>query len=73
MGCSGLVNEPGLWELPFGTTAREIIFDYAKGMKDGRKLKAWLPGGASTDFLTASDEHLDLPMDFEPIMKAGSR
>ena len=32
MGCSGLVNEPGLWELPFGTTAREIIFDYAKGM-----------------------------------------
>ena len=73
MGCSGLVNDPGLWELPFGTTAREIIFDYAKGMKDGRKLKAWLPGGASTDFLTASDEHLDLPMDFEPIMKAGSR
>lgn len=73
MGCSGLVNEPGLWEVPFFTTAREIIFNYAKGMKDGRKLKAWLPGGASTDFLTASDEHLDLPMDFDPIMKAGSR
>lgn len=73
MGCSGLVNEPGVWEVPFFTTARELIFDYAKGMKEGRTLKAWLPGGASTDFLTASDEHLDLPMDFDPIMKAGSR
>lgn len=70
-GCSGLVNETGLWELPFGHTAREIIYDYAKGLKDGRVLKAWLPGGASTDFLTT--EHLDLPMDFDPIMKAGSR
>ncbi len=70
-GCSGLVNETGLWELPFGVTARELIYDYAKGMKDGRVLKAWLPGGASTDFLTT--EHLDLPMDFDTIMKAGSR
>lgn len=70
-GCSGLVNEPGLWELPFGVTARELIYDYAKDMKDGRVLKAWLPGGASTDFLTT--EHLDLPMDFDTIMKAGSR
>lgn len=70
-GCSGLVNEPGLWELPFGVTARELIYDYAKGMKDNRVLKAWLPGGASTDFLTP--EHLDLPMEFDTIMKAGSR
>lgn len=42
-------------------------------MQEGLSLKAWLPGGASTDFLTASDEHLDLVMDFDPIMKAGSR
>ncbi|UTO05188.1 NADH-quinone oxidoreductase subunit NuoF [Moraxella sp. FZLJ2107] len=72
MGCSGRVKDAGLWEVPFGYTARELI-ELAGGMQDGLKLKAWLPGGASTDFLTASDEHLDLVMDFDPIMKAGSR
>lgn len=72
MGVSGRVKDAGLWELPFGYTARELI-ELAGGMADGLTLKAWLPGGASTDFLTASDEHLDLVMDFDPIMKAGSR
>jgi NADH-quinone oxidoreductase subunit F len=70
-GASGKVRFPGLWELPFGTTAREVIEQYAGGMRDGLKLKAWLPGGASTDFLTT--EHLDIPMDADSIMKAGSR
>lgn len=70
-GASGKVRFPGLWELPFGTTAREVIEEHAGGMQDGLTLKAWLPGGASTDFLTA--EHLDLPMDGDSIMKAGSR
>ncbi|WP_230655961.1 NADH-quinone oxidoreductase subunit NuoF [Psychrobacter sp. I-STPA10] len=70
-GCSGLVNDPGLWELPFGYSARNIIEDFAGGMKEGLILKAWLPGGASTDFLTP--EHLDTPMDFDAIQKAGSR
>ena len=70
-GCSGLVNDPGLWELPFGYTAREIIEDFAGGMQEGKKLKAWLPGGASTDFLTA--DHLDTVVDFDTIQKAGSR
>ncbi len=71
MGFSGRVKNPGVWELPFGTTAREILEDYAGGMRDGLTLKAWQPGGAGTDFLT--QEHLDLPMDFEHIGKAGSR
>ncbi len=70
-GVSGKVRFPGLWELPFGTTAREVIEQYAGGMRDGLSLKAWLPGGASTDFLTP--EHLDIPMDADSIMKAGSR
>lgn len=70
-GASGKVRFPGLWELPFGTTAREVIEQHAGGMRDGLKLKAWLPGGASTDFLLP--EHLDLPMDGDSIMKAGSR
>ena len=71
MGFSGRVKNPGVWELPFGTTAREILEDYAGGMRAGLPLKAWQPGGAGTDFLT--QDHLDLPMDFEHIGKAGSR
>lgn len=51
MGCSGRVKDAGLWEVPFGYTARELI-ELAGGMQDGLKLKAWLPGGASTDFST---------------------
>lgn len=71
MGFSGRVKNPGVWELLFGITAREILEDYAGGMQDGLTLKAWQPGGAGTDFLT--QDHLDLPMDFENISKAGSR
>lgn len=71
MGFSGRVNNPGLWELPFGITAREILEDYAGGMRKGLTLKAWQPGGAGTDFLT--EAHLDLAMDFDSIAKAGSR
>ena len=72
MGVSGRVKDAGLWELPFGHTARELI-ELAGGMQEGLSLKAWLPGGASTDFLTASEEQLDLVVAFGPIMKAGSR
>ncbi|XBC38322.1 MAG: NADH-quinone oxidoreductase subunit NuoF [Buchnera aphidicola (Floraphis choui)] len=71
MGFSGKVNNPGLWELPFGITAREILEDYAGGMSNGLQLKAWQPGGASTNFLTP--EHIDLPMEFVSIQNAGSR
>lgn len=71
MGFSGKLKNPGVWELPFGTTAREILEDYAQGMHVGLSLKAWQPGGLSTDFLTA--EHLDTPMDFNNIFSVGSR
>ncbi|NIG99092.1 MAG: NADH-quinone oxidoreductase subunit NuoF [Buchnera aphidicola (Periphyllus acericola)] len=71
MGFSGSVKNPGVWELPFGTTAREILEDYAHGIKDGLKLKAWLPGGAGTDFLT--QKHLDVKMGFLSIQNVGSR
>ena len=57
-GVSGKVNNPGCWELPMGTPIREIIEQHAGGMQDGYQLKGFLPGGGSTDFLTA--EHLDL-------------
>ena len=70
-GVSGRVKNPGAWELPMGTTVREILEDHAGGMSDGYQLRAFLPGGASTDFLTS--EHLDIPMDYEGIQQAGSR
>ncbi|STT85643.1 NADH-ubiquinone oxidoreductase subunit F [Klebsiella pneumoniae] len=50
MGFSGRVKNPGVWELPFGTTAREILEDYAGGMRDGLKFKA-LATGRSRDRL----------------------
>jgi NADH-quinone oxidoreductase subunit F len=70
-GASGKVKRPGLWELPMGSTAREIIEEHAGGMRDGLALRGFLPGGASTDFLTS--EHLDVKMDFNEVQKAGSR
>jgi len=70
-GVSGRVKNPGAWELPLGTPVREIIEKYAGGMQDGYKLRGFLPGGGSTNFLT--QEHLDLHMDYTSIGKAGSR
>ena len=69
-GASGRVKKPGLWELPMGATVREIL-DRAGGMQDGYTLRGLLPGGASTDFLTP--DHLDVKMDYDSVMKAGSR
>lgn len=70
-GASGRVKTPGLWELPLGTTLREILEVHAGGMQDGYNFKGALPGGGSTDFLTT--EHLDVPMDFKHVSQAGSR
>ena len=70
-GVSGKVNRPGLWELPLGTTMREIVEEHAGGMRDGLRFRGLLPGGASTDFLV--EEHLDVPMDYTQVQKAGSR
>lgn len=70
-GVSGKVNRPGLWELPLGTTMREILQDYAGGMRAGLRFRGLLPGGASTDFLV--EEHLDTPMDYTQVQKVGSR
>lgn len=70
-GASGKVKRPGLWELPMGTTVREILEEHAGGMRDGLKLRGLLPGGASTDFLI--DTHLDTQMDYDAMVKVGSR
>lgn len=70
-GVSGRVKHPGLWELPMGTTVREILEEHAGGMCDGFKARGLLPGGASTDFLVP--EHFDVKMDFDSVPKVGSR
>ena len=70
-GASGKLKHPGTWELPMGTTAREILEEHGGGLRAGLHLQCWLPGGASTDFLLP--EHLDTPMDYDSIAKVGSR
>ncbi len=70
-GVSGKVKKPGAWELPMGTTMRELIEVHAGGMQDGLKFRGALPGGASTDFLVS--EHLDIPLDYTAVAAAGSR
>ncbi|MEJ2683282.1 MAG: NADH-quinone oxidoreductase subunit NuoF [Candidatus Sulfobium sp.] len=70
-GVSGNVKKPGLWELPMGTTIREILEDHAGGMRDGFGFRGLLPGGVSTDFLV--EEHLDINLDFDTVPNYGSR
>jgi NADH-quinone oxidoreductase subunit F len=70
-GVSGRVRRPGIFELPMGTSAREILFEHAGGMRDGFAFRGLIPGGASTDFLL--DQHLDAPMDFDSLQQHGSR
>jgi NADH-quinone oxidoreductase subunit F len=67
---SGCVEKPGVYELPMGTSLREIIFKYAGGVKNGKKLKAVFPGGISTPVLPA--EKIECPMDFVSMLKCDS-
>jgi NADH-quinone oxidoreductase subunit F len=69
-GVSGPVERPGCYELPVGTPLREIIFRHAGGMKDGKRLKAVIPGGMSAPVL--SKDEIDIPMDCESLAAAGS-
>jgi NADH-quinone oxidoreductase subunit F len=66
---SGHVKRPGQYEAPLGITLRQLI-ELAGGMREGHQLKFWTPGGSSTPILT--DEHLDVPLDFEGVGAAGS-
>ncbi len=64
---SGHVNKPGVYELEFGLTLREIIYGIAGGIRDDRELKFFLPGGASFQWLINTDEHLDQIYDIDDI------
>ena len=68
---SGHVNRPGVFEVPNGVTTFRELFDapeYGGGIRDGRKLKAFIPGGASAPWFF--EEHLDLPLD-KPTRRQG--
>jgi NADH-quinone oxidoreductase subunit F len=69
-GVSGMVKNPGIYELPLGTNLRKIIFEVAGGMKDGKTLKAVIPGGMSAPILKADE--IDLAMDFDSLASVGS-
>jgi NADH-quinone oxidoreductase subunit F len=67
---SGHVRKSGNYEVPFGTTMRELIYDYAGGMREDRKVKIIVPGGASAAWLT--EANLDVAMDYESLAAAGT-
>lgn len=70
-GVSGKAQRPGAFELPMGSTVREILEGCAGGLLPGLKMRAFLPGGASTDFL--ADEFLDVPMDYSSMAQKRTR
>lgn len=66
---SGHVASPGQYEAPLGITLRQLL-EMSGGMRPGHRLKFWTPGGSSTPMFT--DEHLDVPLDYEGVGAAGS-
>jgi NADH-quinone oxidoreductase subunit F len=70
VGVSGPVNRPGVYELSAGVSLREVIYTHAGGMKDGKALKAVIPGGSSTPVLRADE--IDVTFDIESMMKIGT-
>ena len=67
---TGNIANTGLIEVPMGTTLRKIIFDIGGGIRGGKKFKAVQIGGPSGACLT--EEHLDLPLDFDSLKKVGA-
>ena len=69
---TGNVVNTGLIEVPMGTTIREVVFDIGGGIRGGKKFKAVQIGGPSGGATTASQEHLDLPLDFDSLKSIGA-
>ncbi len=70
---SGHVNKPGNYELPLGTTFRELIFGHGGGIRDGHAIKAIMPAGASSSMIVATEQALDTPMDYESVPSLGAQ
>jgi len=70
IGVSGPVNRPGVYELSAGVLLREVIYTHAGGLKDGKALKAVIPGGSSTPVLRPGE--IDVTFDIESMGKIGT-
>jgi NADH:ubiquinone oxidoreductase subunit F (NADH-binding)/NADH:ubiquinone oxidoreductase subunit E len=70
VGVSGHVANPGIFEVPSGVPMREVIFNYAGGIRGGGSLKAFAPSGPSSGYLPAS--MVDVRLDFKALADAGS-
>jgi len=65
---SGRVRKPGNYELPLGTTFRELIYTHGGGVQDSHKVKAIMPAGASSSLIVVDDDKvLDTPMDYATV------
>jgi len=69
---SGRVKKPGNYELPFGSTYRELIFEHGGGILNDAQIKAIMPAGASSAILRASDKVLDTPLEYASIRELGA-
>jgi NADH-quinone oxidoreductase subunit F len=69
---SGQVNQPGNYELPFGTTFRELIFEHGGGIPNGGQIKAIMAAGASSSLIVADDKALDTGMDYASVRELGA-
>jgi NADH:ubiquinone oxidoreductase subunit F (NADH-binding)/NADH:ubiquinone oxidoreductase subunit E len=70
VGISGDVARPGVYEIPMGTPAREVIFNLAGGLPAGKRFKAWAPSGPSSGYLPPA--LVDTPLDFKALADVGS-
>jgi NADH-quinone oxidoreductase subunit F len=69
---SGRVRKPGNYELPFGTTFRQLIYDHGMGVQEGRPVKAIMAAGASSSVIAVDDKVLDTPMDYASVRALGA-
>jgi NADH-quinone oxidoreductase subunit F len=66
---SGHVNRPGNYEVELGATFRQLIDDLGGGIRDGGRVRFFIPGGASSQWLLGTDEHLDAPLDMDYVQQ----
>jgi len=69
---SGRVKKPGNYELPFGSTYRELIYEHGGGIINDAAIKAIMPAGASSAILRVTDQVLDTPLEYASVRKLGS-
>jgi NADH-quinone oxidoreductase subunit F len=68
----GRVRKPGNYELPFGSTFRQLIYEHGGGVQDSRPVKAIMPAGASSSLIVANDKVLDTPIDYAAVKAMGA-